>query len=99
MVRYRFGPWDHRYRMLLNILIGRGLATVAIQGKTVSIGLTPDGVRLAQSLAATEAYASTARRARLLRANFDVGATNLMRFVYDTFPEVLTLRMNEPITP
>jgi hypothetical protein len=24
MVRYRFGPWDHRYRLFLNILIAEG---------------------------------------------------------------------------
>lgn len=99
MVRYRFGPWDHRYRMLLNILVARGLATVSLTGKTVSLGLTPDGFRVAQELSASHAYASVARRARLLHAHFDVGATHLMRFIYDTFPEVLTLRMNESITP
>ena len=25
MVRYRFGPWDHRYREFLNILVAKGL--------------------------------------------------------------------------
>ena len=39
MVRYRFGPWDHRYRMLLNILIAKDLVTVSIEGRTISIGL------------------------------------------------------------
>lgn len=99
MVRYRFGPWDPRYRQFLNTLVARGLAHVATEGNTISIGLTKPGLALSQSLAESEVFATLARRARLIRAHFDITATNLVRFIYQTFPEVLSLRMNEKITP
>ena len=98
MVRYRFGPWDHRYRLLLNTLVARQLATVAIDGRTISIGLTPRGIELAKSLASNEAFTDFSRRAKTLHSHFDLTATNLMKFIYDTFPELSSMRKNEVIT-
>src|ERR1044072_440868 len=43
IVRCRYGPWDHRYRRFLNILVGRGLASVRTEGRTVMIQLTDRG--------------------------------------------------------
>ena len=97
MVRYRFGPWDHRYRMLLNVLVAQGLASVSVEGRTISIGLTPAGTERAGILAQNEAFADLTRRAKTIRTHFDLTATHLMQFIYDTFPELLTLRKNEAI--
>ncbi len=97
MVRYRFGPWDHRYRLLLNNLVGRRLATVALEGRTISIGLTPRGAELADTLASTQEFSDLARRATTLHNHFDLTATNLMKFIYETFPELTTMRSNEAI--
>lgn len=97
MVRYRFGPWDHRYRKVLNSLVAKGLTSVGIEGRTVSIGLTEAGLRASAELSSSEAFEDVARRARALRSHFDLNATNLMRFIYATFPELLTLRKNAPI--
>ena len=49
MVRYRFGPWDHRYREFINVLIAKNLASVAVDGRTVVIGLTSKGRSNCQS--------------------------------------------------
>lgn len=38
MVRYRFGPWDHRYREFLNILVAKSLVTVTVEGRKVVVG-------------------------------------------------------------
>jgi hypothetical protein len=97
MVRYRFGPWDHRYREFLNILIAKGLVTVSVEGRTVVITLTSEGRRLAGQLARDQLFEPYARRSMLLKRHFDLTATNLMRFIYQTFPEVITLRSNEAI--
>jgi hypothetical protein len=40
MVRYRYGPWDFRYRRFINLLVAKGLVTVYVQGRTIHIGLT-----------------------------------------------------------
>lgn len=97
MVRYRFGPWDHRYREFLNILVGKGLVTVSVEGRKVVIMLTERGRTLASELSATPEFRDYARRSSLLKRHFDVQATTLMRFIYETFPEVVSLRSNERI--
>lgn len=97
MVRYRFGPWDHRYREFLNILVAKGLVSINIEGRKVVISLTDEGQNLARQLATQEMFEQYSRRAKLLKRHFDIGATNLMRFIYNTFPEIVTLRSNEAI--
>ena len=97
MVRYRFGPWDHRYREFLNILIGKALVRVSVEGRTVVIGLTEHGHAVASELCESREFDDYARRSSLLKRHFDVGATTLMRFIYETFPEVVSLRSNERI--
>lgn len=97
MVRYRFGPWDHRYREFLNILIGKNLITVSIEGRTVVISLTESGCMFASELRSNAKFEDYARRATLLKRHFDIQATALMKFIYETFPEVVSLRPNERI--
>jgi len=97
MVRYRFGPWDHRYREFLNILVAKGLTSISVEGRKVVIALTKQGRDLARQLAAQEIFEQYSRRAKLLKRHFDVTGVNLMKFIYDTFPEIVTLRSNKPI--
>ncbi len=97
MVRYRFGPWDHRYRKLLNMLSAKGLINLELDGRTINIGLTDAGRNAAQSLADSKDNEDMVRRASSLKAHFDITGTGLMKFIYDTFPEILTLRSNQPI--
>lgn len=99
MVRYRFGPWDHRYRELLNMLVARGLLTVSVEGRKVVIAATDPGRDQARLLASDPLFEQYSRRARLLKRNFDMTATNLMRFVYENFPEIVSLRSNALISP
>jgi len=99
MVRYRFGPWDHRYREFLNILVAKGLVTITINGRTVVITATDQGRNCAKQLASDQLFEQYSRRAQLLKRHFDMKATNLMKFIYETFPEIISLRSNSPITP
>jgi hypothetical protein len=99
MVRYRFGPWDHRYPRLLSLLQAKGLVQMRMDGVTKMVGLTPQGAQLGKHLGETEEFAAVARRARLLKRYFDMPATRLMRFVYATFPEIASLELNTAITP
>jgi len=98
MVRYRFGPWDHRYKELLNFLVAKGLVRINIEGRTVVLTLTEAGRSLAETFTSDELFRIYVRRSELLKRHFDMTATNLMRFIYDTFPEVITLRSNEVIS-
>lgn len=97
MVRYRFGPWDHRYRRFLNVLVGRGLVEVRTDSRTVVISLTERGRATARDLADRPEYRSLRHRAGLLKRHLDLGAKALMEFIYNTFPEVASLRLGETI--
>ena len=97
MVRYRFGPWDHRYREVLNVLVAKELAKVSIEGRKVVIFLTPRGREVAGLLASDPEFEQYSRRAGILKRNFDLSGTNLMKFIYQTFPEIISLRTNEAI--
>jgi hypothetical protein len=97
MVRYRFGPWDHRYGRFLAILQAKGLVRLRRIGQTRHIGLTGNGRQVARRLGADPLFAKLAGRAILLRKEFNLTATNLMKFVYATFPELSSMQLNEPI--
>jgi hypothetical protein len=99
MVRYRYGPWDHRYRSFLNVLAAKGLVDVHVHGRTTMIGVTQQGESFAERLRAAEAFADIARRAEQLRGALDIRGSALVKFVYSTFPEIASLRMNEAIEP
>lgn len=99
MVRYRFGPWDHRYREYLNSLVARDLASISVEGRKVVISVTELGRQRALDLSQDDLFEPYVRRSKILKTHFDMTATNLMRFIYDTFPEVISLRSNERIVP
>jgi len=99
MVRYRFGPWDHRLRRFLNLLAARGLVQISIKGRTVLISLTETGKRIAAQLGERDEYRALASRAQVLKRRLDIGATQLMNFIYETFPEIGSLDFDETIRP
>jgi len=99
MVRYRFGPWDHRLRRFLNLLAARGLVQISIRGRTVLISLTETGKGITAQLSVREEFRLIAGRAQVLKRRLDIGATQLMNFIYETFPEIGSLDFDETIQP
>lgn len=97
MVRYRYGPWDHRYWQFLALLQGKGLVRIRRQGLGRMVGLTENGRALAKQIAQSSDYEVVARRAHVLKDSLNLTATGIMRFVYATFPEIASLKMNEQI--
>lgn len=97
MVRYRFGPWDHRYPEVLRRLEARGLVSLRKDGRAVVIKATEAGTKLAAKLRATHSFDDVADRAAALHTHMNLTGTHLMRFIYDTFPEVVSLRSNKEI--
>jgi hypothetical protein len=97
MIRYRFGPWDHRYRRFLNVLAAKGFVTIRTDGRTIQIDLTNRGDGLAAELAKSPAFSRIYVRAELLKKHLDLGAKALMDFIYEQFPELTSLEFNEGI--
>jgi hypothetical protein len=99
MVRFRYGPWDSRYRRWIALLVARGLANTYLQGRTVRVLATAPGHQAAEDLAASAPeLAELAERSRLVqRAVGRMSATSLKEFIYETFPEILDMRWGEEI--
>lgn len=98
MIRFRFGPWDTRYRRWLSILVAKKLAMVYREGRTVKIQLTKAGADLADKLAEAEAFKPLAERARVV--NSAVGgmpSSKITQFVYKIAPEIINMKWGNPI--
>lgn len=98
MIRFRYGPWDHRYRRWVALLAARGLVLASVVGRTVNIWPTDEGLEVAAALADTDALEDVADRARLVAKRFGArSGTKLKDFVYSTFPELTEMKWGEEI--
>lgn len=99
MVRFRYGPWDHRYRRWIALLVGKGLLHAWVEGRTVKIQLTAAGQQAAAQLSDNDELRDLAARAKLVASSFGgMSGTALKDFVYATFPEITNMRWGDPIT-
>jgi len=96
MIRYRYGPWDPRHRKVINLLIGKGLIE-AVEGKPTLIKLTMKGAETANILRIRDTFSDIVSRVMILSKHFDWSGTKLKKFIYSTFPEILSLEYGEPI--
>ncbi|VVT10008.1 conserved hypothetical protein [Sphingomonas sp. EC-HK361] len=98
MVRFRYGPWDARYRRWLGLLAARGLVILGLQGNTVQIGLSDAGRVLAAEFQADPLFADLARRADVvMKAVGPMSATRLKDFVYVAIPEIVDMKWGREI--
>jgi len=99
MVRFRYGPWDHRYRRWIALLVAKGLVHVGVEGRTVKLWLTEAGHAVAANIANGTDLENLASRARLVASEFgDMSGSALKEFVYKTFPEITNMRWGDPNT-
>jgi hypothetical protein len=66
MIRFRYGPWDERYRRWLALLAARGLVDVYQSGATVHIKLTISGGEEATKLAERDEFSTIFSRCKLV---------------------------------
>lgn len=98
MVRFRYGPWDHRYRRWIALLSGKGLLHAWVDGRTVKLQLTEAGQALAALLSDDTELKHLSIRAKLVAKSFGgMSGTALKDFVYSTFPEITNMRWGDPI--
>jgi hypothetical protein len=100
MIRYRYGPWDRRYRRWIGLLVARGLANSFVSGRTVHIQLTERGMELAKALSAEEAFADLAARAEQVgKAVGSMSGSAIKELVYRVVPELTGMNWGEEIMP
>ena len=74
-----------------------GLCELSKNGRMVYIGLTQKGYEAASQLSKAEEFENITNRSQILKKYFNQGGTSLMNFIYDTFPEIVSLRTGETI--
>ena len=97
MVKYRFGPWDHKYRHYLNLLAGEGLVKIFSEGQKIIISLTDKGFSLSSKLDKDTLLHIYSVRTEILKRHFDYNPSYLVKFIYETFPEILSLNSGKRI--
>lgn len=93
MIRFRYGPWDARYRRWLSLLASLGLLTVSLKGRKIEIGLTDAGRTLADELSGQAIFADLKDRGTIVMKTVgDMSGSRLKDFVYEIVPEITGMK-------
>jgi hypothetical protein len=101
MIRYRFGPWDPRYRQFLAFLAARELITITTSHRPERVRLTARGKHAAAALAQMDEFEPIVARCRAMKGNLaQWSGSDLKDLVYQLFPEeVAALAYHQEIRP
>lgn len=98
MIRFRFGPWDKRYRRWIGLLVSKGLAHTYLEGRTVNVKLTETGINVAMQLSELDEFRSLVNRSQIVASAVGgFSATKLKDFVYKVFPEIIDMQWGRHI--
>lgn len=98
MIRFRFGPWDKRYRRWIGLLVAKGLAHTYLEGRTVNVKLTTAGIEVAAQLSNLDEFRSIANRSQIVASAVGgYSATKLKDFIYKVFPEIVDMQWGRNI--
>ena len=98
MMRFRYGPWDKRYRRWIGLLVARDLAVTHLKGKTVFVSLTDRGMSVASGLEQIQDFGDYVNRSRLIAKSFGrENGTWMKKFIYRVFPEILDMKWGKDI--
>jgi hypothetical protein len=93
MVRYRYGPWDHRYYHVLSFLEGTRLIEVSRIGKTFRLKLTEQGATTAARLEKKSSFQELALQMRQVKKVLgNKSGSTLKKIIYETFANEVTNR-------
>jgi len=97
MIRFKYGPWDSKYRKLLALLRGMGLIALSAEGRTVNIQISEKGKQAADHLKNEIQFQPYVRRSLLINKYFNWTPKVLVDAVYEVFPELSNMRYGEEI--
>lgn len=99
MIRFKYGPWDSRYRRWIGLLSARELVNVEIQKRTIMLSLTDKGREVSKLFSEDPNYRDLNLRSQLVFRVFGrMSASRIKDFIYEVFPELETMKWGEEIT-
>lgn len=100
MVRFRYGPWDHRYYQYLAILESKGLISAKINDKTIEFAITGKGIGVADELSKNDKFGDFTSRSKIVNSHLGkLSATKLKEMMYELVPELHDMKFGEAINP
>ena len=99
MVRYHYGPWDHRYYNILGYLRSKGLLKIWKEGNAINFKTTDIGEKLATELEEKNEFQDLVNQMRAVKKVLGNKKGNqLKELIYDEFDsQVAQLRLDEVI--
>ncbi len=98
MIRFKYGPWDSRYRRWISIMQAKGLILTYSKGKTVYVEITKKGIDLVNSIENHELYIKYIERSTIIMKMFNSkSASKLVEFIYEVFPELEEMKWGDQI--
>lgn len=98
MIRYKYGPWDNIYYLVLAYLIAKDLVSIEIRKEVEYFGLTEKGMEIANTISESTAFETLVARARVLKKLFPRwNGTSVKDFIYEHFIEVVSLPLGKEI--
>ena len=101
MIRFRYGPWDTRYRSWIGLLQAKSLIVGRIEGANkVMLDITEKGRAVAEQIAALPEYENLAARASVVcTITKNLNGTRLKDLIYEVVPELNTMAWGQEIAP
>lgn len=98
MIRFRYGPWDDRYRRWIGLLVAKGLVIAFLDNKTVNLKVTEAGKSVANQLAAQSEFKQLSTRSELVvKLVGKMAATALKNYIYEIVPEITAMKWGDEI--
>ena len=98
MIRFKFGPWDHRYWSFLSILSSKKLIKISKIGDTNIFQITEKGKKLSEDFIKNTEFDDYVNRSKLISTHFGkLTATTLMNKMYVLRPELKEMEYGEKI--
>ncbi len=89
MIRFRYGPWDHRYRRWIGLLLAKGMVATYVEGRTVYVKLTNKGKLIAKRFSESDDFKDLSlRSSQVERAVGAMSGTALKDKIYEVVPEL-----------
>lgn len=98
MIRFKFGPWDHRYYAFLSILHSKGLIKIIEKNNLTIFTITKKGKEVAKTITEIKEFDDYVKRSKIIASNFgQLTGSTLMKKMYDLRPELYTMKFGEEI--
>lgn len=98
MIRFRYGPWDGRYRRWIGLLSAKGLVETYVEKSTVHVIITDKGQQVADQFKLEEEFKLLSQRSQIVAKNFgSMSATSIKDFIYRVFPEIISIKWGDEI--